>query len=205
MDKPIKRKELFQAAAKEGGRLALDLLDGWGDVVSAFRKGARPAPPAGRKPTGWVRPPNSLPEASFLEACTRCDDCVKACPHFVLRKAGPECGPKMLGTPILVPRENPCQLCDGLPCAEACTTGAIMKLLPGVKPRLGTAVVEASRCYMTKGQPCDYCVKACPEVPKAIRADRPGAPAVVDSKACTGCGRCVMICPTEAVSPGAPA
>lgn len=197
MDKAISRRELFGSAAREGGRLALNLIEGWGEVAAAFTKPKRTLPPA---PTGWVRPPNALAEAAFLVACTKCGDCLKACPHYVLRKLGPESGPRLLETPVLFPRENPCLLCDGVPCAAACGTGALRKPFPGEIPRLGAARVDASKCYVARGQPCDYCVKACPEKPKAIRVTSAGSPAEVLGDACTGCGRCVQICPTEAVS-----
>lgn len=191
----MKRSEFFSAAAKEGGKAALQLFEGWGEAVAAFQRETR-RPPA-RPLTGWVRPPGALPEPRFLSACTKCGDCVKACPPLVLKKAGPECGERVGGTPVIVPRENPCRLCDGLPCVAACAAGALV--MPAARPRLGTARVDALLCYMTSGQPCDYCVKACPEKPKAIRADLPGTPASVGAAGCTGCGSCVQICPTEAV------
>lgn len=197
MDKAMSRRELFGSAARESGRLALNLLEGWGEVAAAFAKPKRALPPA---PAGWVRPPNALPEAAFLAACTKCSDCLTACPHYVLRKLGPESGTKLSGTPALFPRENPCLLCDGVPCAAACGTGALTKPAPGQKPRLGAASVVTAKCYVARGQPCDYCVTACPEKPKAIRVTVSGQPAQVSRDLCTGCGRCVQICPTEAVS-----
>lgn len=197
MDEPVSRREFFGTAARQGGRLALDLLEGWGDVVSAFAKPRRRLPPV---PAGWVRPPNALAEPAFLTACSKCGDCLTACPHYVLRKLGPECGPRLAQTPVLFPRENPCLLCDGLPCAAACPTGALAKPVVGAKARLGVARVKAAACYMAQGQPCDYCHTVCPERPKAILAQKPGRAAQVLAEACTGCGRCVQICPTEAVS-----
>lgn len=197
MERSLSRKDFFGSAAREGGRFALELIEGWGEVAAAFAKPRAPKVPA---PRGWVRPPNALAEAAFLAACTKCSDCVTACPHFVLRKLGPESGPALSGTPALFPRENPCLLCDGVPCAAACGTGALRRPTPGEKPRLGAAVVVESKCYVARGQPCDYCVTACPVRPKAIRADVAGRAAAVDRDACTGCGRCVQICPTEAVS-----
>lgn len=191
------RRDLFGSAARETGRFAVELLEGWGEVAAAFAKPRAPKVPA---PSGWVRPPNALPEDAFLAACTKCGDCLTACPHWVLRKLGPESGARLAGTPALFPRENPCLLCDGVPCAAACAPGALKAPEPGAKPRLGAAVVVESKCYVARGQPCDYCVVACPEKPKAIRADTAGRAAAVDRAACTGCGRCVQICPTEAVS-----
>lgn len=198
MDKAMSRRELFGSAARQGGKLALDLIEGWGEVAKAFAGPKRP--PCPLAPTGWVRPPNALPEDAFVSACTKCSDCVTACPHYVLRKLGPESGVRLSGTPVLIARENPCLLCEGIPCAAACGTGALTKPALGQKPRLGVAQVKTSLCYVAQGQPCDYCVTVCPERPKAIRVTVSGRPAEVTREDCTGCGRCVQICPTEAVS-----
>ena len=32
----------------------------------------------------WIRPPYALDELDFLIKCTRCSDCIDACPHYVL-------------------------------------------------------------------------------------------------------------------------
>ncbi len=84
-----------------------------------------PAFPWARCPD-FARPPRALPEADFLEACTRCGDCVRACEPLALRKAGPEMG-HLHETPIIVPSENPCTLCNGLSCVAACPTGALKR------------------------------------------------------------------------------
>jgi ferredoxin-type protein NapG len=63
----------------------------------------------------FVRPPGALPEPSFLATCTRCDDCVAACPKWSIRKAGPELGASMNGTPIVIPKEQPCWMCADMP------------------------------------------------------------------------------------------
>ena len=74
----------------------------------------------------FTRPPGALPEAEFLAACSRCGDCVRACEPLALRKAGPEMG-RLYETSIIVPSENPCTLCEGLPCVAACGTGALKR------------------------------------------------------------------------------
>jgi len=149
------------------------------------------APPAPR----WLRPPGALAERAFLRACTRCDDCLRACPHLVIRKAGPETG-AAAGTPVVIPHENPCLMCADLPCIESCGAGA---LVPGGRPGIGLATVAAAHCYMAAGQPCDYCAVECPEKPLAI-AVSPGEPARVDTERCTGCGKCAQICPADAIT-----
>ena len=36
------------------------------------------------RPQNWFRPPFATDEWQFLELCTRCDECLAACPHEVL-------------------------------------------------------------------------------------------------------------------------
>lgn len=177
------RRDLFKT-------LLTDLSSAAGSLASGPIAPRRPAKP-------FVRPPGAVEEGRFLELCTRCDDCLKACPEWVIRKAGPEFGSLQEGRPVLLPKENPCLFCEGIPCAEACRTGALVPPGPGV--RIGLAVVDPARCYMGRGQPCDYCVKECPVRPKAISLGPPGKPAAVDPLACTGCGECAQICPADAI------
>ena len=192
------RRDFFSAMFKElagaAGTVATTFTENMALVSDA---GAKSLPPP-TKP--FVRPPGAVAEADFLNLCTRCDDCIKACPEWVVRKTGPEFGKLLEGYPILLPAQNPCLFCTGLPCITACKTGALEAPAPGAAVRIGQAVVNAQMCYMGQGQPCDYCVKECPVRPKAISLGARGLPAIVDASACTGCGECAQICPANAIT-----
>jgi ferredoxin-type protein NapG len=144
----------------------------------------------------FLRPPGAAPEASFLELCERCPDCREACPHDAILPMGPAYGDGE-GTPVILPRGRPCHLCEDLPCARACPSGAL-KPLPVAEVRMGTARLDPSRCLSVKGQSCDDCLKECPLGERALRwnSDRPE----IVEETCTGCGMCVHIC---AADPGA--
>ena len=143
----------------------------------------------------WVRPPGALPERPFLDACTRCTDCLLACPHQSIRKLGHEFGDN-LGTPAIIPDESPCYLCDDLPCVAACKTGALVADSPRAV-RMATAVIDPHKCYVAQGQPCDYCVERCPIGHDAIHFSEPLP--LISPDACTGCGVCVYLCPADAM------
>lgn len=151
------------------------------------------------KPGSWIRPPGSLKEEKFLNACTRCGDCLKACPPLVLRPLGPEWGDRLEGTPSLFPKEGPCLMCEGFPCIASCPEGALLMPQDGMIPRLGRAVVNESVCVLKDEQPCRECEKSCPTAYSAIRADGIVKRAIVDDKTCIGCGLCVQICPVQAI------
>ena len=190
------RRDFFRTMAKElvsaAGSVASGCAGAFAEVVSTSKPAVRAKP--------FVRPPGAVAQDRFLELCTRCDDCIKACPEWVVRKAGPEFGARQEGTPMLLPAQNPCLFCAGLPCITACKTGALVHPAPGAPARIGLAVVDAQKCYMSQGQPCDYCVKECPVRPKAISLSARGLPAGVNAAACTGCGECAQICPANAIT-----
>jgi ferredoxin-type protein NapG len=149
----------------------------------------------------WLRPPGAANEPAFLEKCTRCTDCLEACPYESIRRLAPEWG-EAAGTPAIIAHESPCYLCKDLPCIAACTTEAL-KPLARQDVRIGTAMIEIRRCYQAMGQPCDYCVLRCPLKGEAISWDNRGLPRI-NAARCTGCGVCVYLCPAEAITASSP-
>ena len=135
-----------------------------------------------------LRPPGAVPEKTFLELCTRCDDCVKACPAKCIKKSTAK---GMAGTPVIMPREEPCVLCDDLRCIKACTTGA---LAPVAREQvaMGIAQIDKKKCIAWDGENCQVCSAKCPFPGEAIVLDdfRP----VINEEKCTGCGLCEQAC-----------
>jgi ferredoxin-type protein NapG len=147
--------------------------------------------------TPWLRPPGALEEPAFLAMCTRCTDCLDACPYESIRRLGPEYG-EVADTPAIVPHEAPCYVCKDLPCITACTTGALQPL-ERQNVRMATAVIDLGRCYQARGQPCDYCVTRCPFKGEAIGWDHRGWPRI-EPQSCAGCSVCAYLCPAEAIT-----
>jgi ferredoxin-type protein NapG len=159
----------------------------------------------GRARPAWaIRPPGAREEAEFAGACVRCGLCVRDCPYKTLRLS--ELGePVTTGTPYFIAREVPCEMCEDIPCVAACPTGALDKELTKIEDaRMGIAVLTGQEdCLNYLGLRCDVCYRVCPLIDKAIKLDkrhnmRTGAHAmfipVVDSKHCTGCGKCERSC-----------
>jgi ferredoxin-type protein NapG len=141
---------------------------------------------------GFLRPPGAVSEEAFVRLCERCGKCREACPVDAILPLGPAYGKQREGTPVILPRGTACELCEDLPCAAACPTGAL-EVIPRLNVRMGEARVNGGLCFAAQGQPCDYCVKHCPVGPAAIRLVE--AVPRVELEACTGCGQCEHICP----------
>lgn len=138
---------------------------------------------------GPQRPPWALAEAAFLVACTRCGDCLRACPTRIVigRDAG---------YPTIDFGAGECTFCGD--CTRACTTGALHQGA-GQPPWMIVASVD-DRCLAHRHVECRICGDLCEA--RAIRfSPQLGGPAQpqVDSTACTGCGACVAPCPAHAL------
>jgi len=135
------------------------------------------------------RPPGSVAEVAFLAGCTRCGDCIPACPYDALVPA-PAMKRGAEGTPMIVPGDAACHLCEDRPCATACEADVIRHDLP---EHMGTAQIEPLDCMAWQNVPCSSCVERCP-VEGAITTDALVRPHV-QAEACVGCGLCAFVCP----------
>jgi ferredoxin-type protein NapG len=147
----------------------------------------------------WIRPPYAITELDFLLTCTRCSDCINACPHAVIFPLAARCGAQVAGTPALDLLHKGCHLCADWPCVNACKTGALQRP-PESKasepswPLLARVNINTATCLPYQGPECGVCVAVCP-VPGALRLaqERP----VIDDTLCTGCALCREACIVE--------
>jgi MauM/NapG family ferredoxin protein len=144
----------------------------------------------------YFRPPGALPEVAFLAACTRCGDCITACPVRAILKVPPD-GGFAAATPYLDPGYQPCVVCPDMPCAAACPTDALTvppDLWAGI--RMGGLELIPERCITFEGKECGVCARACPVGSSALAMDEGGRP-VLKAEGCVGCGVCVRACVTH--------
>ena len=161
-------------------------------------------------PAQAIRPPGARAEEQFLGACIRCGLCVRDCPYDTLHLAAPG-EPVATGTPYFVARKVPCEMCEDIPCVKACPTGALDPALTDIDDsRMGLAVlIDQENCLNYQGLRCDVCYRICPAINTAITLERQhnarsGKHALfiptVHSDHCTGCGKCVAVCPTGSLA-----
>ena len=153
-----------------------------------------------------LRPPGALEEPNFLAACIKCGQCVEACPFDTLSLARVD-DEAAIGVPRFDARQEPCHMCEDVPCIESCPTDALEKHLAIGDVRMGVAVLlDQETCLAFQGLRCEVCYRACPLLGKAIQLEfrpqeRTGQHAFflpqVDSDHCTGCGMCEHACILE--------
>lgn len=148
--------------------------------------GSREKPVSVRVRLDWLRPPGAVEEPLFLERCTKCSDCVTACPPHAITVHTTD------GTPVLYADQSPCLLCEDFPCVSACRTDALLPVEHSRQVRMGVAVISHRLC--TAGQGCHACVSRCPT--DALAMDFESLSLTVKAEACVGCGMCEMVCKT---------
>lgn len=140
-----------------------------------------------RKPPA-LRPPWALVEPEFLAACTRCNDCVAACPAGIVVRRD--------GLPEVDFSKGECTFCGD--CATVCKTGALSRR-EGVNPWHIVADISG-QCLAQVNIVCRSCGDACSSAAIRFQPRMGGAALpVVDAGKCTGCGACVAACPQTAI------
>ena len=135
-------------------------------------------------------PPWAMAAAGFASVCDRCGKCQPACPEGIL-VAG------RAGYPVVDFERGACTFCGA--CAEACPTGALVRESADATPWAITARIDES-CLARRGISCRACEEPCDAEAVRFRPALGGRslPAI-DDDACSGCGACVRVCPTDAI------
>lgn len=139
-----------------------------------------------------LRPPWALDEQRFANVCTRCDDCLSACPTgIVVRGDG--------GYPTVDFSRGECTFCGA--CATRCRSGALRHDVAGGQRPWSYRARIAETCFAQRNVVCRSCGDACGA--RVIRfRPRLGGAALpeIDANACSGCGACVAPCPAQAIA-----
>ncbi len=143
-----------------------------------------------------LRPPWALAEVDFLQACTRCDDCLRVCPERLIQRGEG-------GYPQVDFSAAHCSFCGD--CVAHCEPQALRKMDADDAVRAPWKLWPqvSAACLLQKQVACRSCGDLCDA--KAIQfilvAGRGGIPQMqIHTEDCTGCGACVAPCPTQAIA-----
>ncbi|BAL22649.1 ferredoxin-type protein NapF [Azoarcus sp. KH32C] len=133
-------------------------------------------------------PPWSGRPDDFPDRCTRCGDCVKACPTAILITGDG-------AFPTVDFGRGECTFCGD--CVAACGVRALRR--DGESPWNLKAVI-GDGCVARQAVECRVCGEACPVGAIRFRPTIGGiAQPQLDSALCTGCGACQAPCPVGAL------
>lgn len=142
------------------------------------------------RPRTELRPPWALQENAFIDHCTRCNDCVKACPTQIIVIGDG-------GYPTVDFSLGECTFCGD--CVSRCQPKALVRLEPEQAAWTYKATIGED-CLPRQGVECRVCGDFCDA--RAIRfPPRLGGSPLpeIDAETCTGCGACVAPCPVTAI------
>ncbi|ROS01559.1 periplasmic nitrate reductase maturation protein NapF [Sinobacterium caligoides] len=143
--------------------------------------------------TKTVTPPRPpwVTESSLLDACSRCGDCITACPEKIIVHGNDQ-------YPELDFTRSGCDYCGD--CAASCQQEVF---LPQQQRRPALAwqqrAVLNERCLNYNQVMCQSCQDSCQtEAIHFSYQDRIPRP-VINLERCDGCGFCLSVCPTQAI------
>ncbi len=183
------------------------VLSGVGGVISAVLFYTSPShvrnytKKGANKDIHLIRPPGSIPETDFLRRCSRCYECIIACPTNTLQPIWLEAGLEAIWTPKVTTSFAPCDK-DCALCGQVCPTGAIrpVALKDKIFCKIGTARIYKNRCLAWEyDRKCLVCDEVCPYDAVnfiAVKYRKNRVP-VVDANRCSGCGYCETHCPAS--------
>ncbi|MGB5226523.1 MAG: ferredoxin-type protein NapF [Arenicellales bacterium] len=139
-----------------------------------------------------IRPPWSVNDVLFRDKCDGCDDCLDACPESIIYRDDD-------GYPIINFSNAGCTYCAE--CLESCKTGALHGLRSDIDQAWNHSMRISENCLSVTGVVCRACGDHCET--RAIRftlLTQGRSLPEINSRSCNGCGQCIAICPTNAIS-----
>jgi ferredoxin-type protein NapF len=135
-----------------------------------------------------VRPPGALPENQFIDACTRCHNCIDKCPQDIIIKGSG-------GLPEIDFKLNECTFCNL--CIDACDEPALSN---SATPPWHLELTLADSCLAIKQVVCQSCQDVCDQraISFPLHAGKVAVPEINQTD-CNGCGACISICPSDSL------
>jgi ferredoxin len=162
---------------------------------------------AAAKAATFIRPPGAA-DMNFNALCSRCGNCMKACPYALIVPDLGVTGIDGLFTPVLKFRSQNSaqeQFCfqNCTACTQVCPSGAIrfMKTEEKQQTAIGLARIDKKACIAwEKGEYCVVCQEFCPYQAIIEEDHKKVKCPTVDEQKCRGCGACESQCPALPVA-----
>ena len=139
-----------------------------------------------------IRPPWSVNDDLFREKCDGCEDCLYACPESIIYRDGD-------GYPSINFSNAGCTYCAE--CLESCKTGALKGLRSDIDQAWNHSMRITENCLSVTRVVCRACGDHCESRPIHFSLLTQGRSLPeINSRSCNGCGQCIAICPTNAIS-----
>jgi ferredoxin-type protein NapF len=152
------------------------------------------------RPAHPLRPPGARAEPQFTGLCTRCGNCLRACPSRIIRLDLGSSGLAGLLTPTLSFERDYCRE-DCVRCTHVCPSRALAPMPPEGKPqaRIGRPQVDMSLCLLGNDRDCAACARWCPygAIRYVFSEQEYTLRPQIDPDCCNGCGACQVACPTR--------
>jgi len=160
----------------------------------AFLRGKSP-----RLEPDTIHPPWAINSTLFIEKCTRCDECISACPeNIIIRGDG--------GYPEINFTHGECTFCAK--CVDICESNAFINLPESKEPDLLIKAIPpwkleisfAHTCLSLNAIVCRACADNCDEqaINFLLKIGGISEPQF-KQKDCSGCGACLSVCPVHAI------
>ncbi|MGF1685987.1 ferredoxin-type protein NapF [Photobacterium japonica] len=142
-----------------------------------------------RQQPDFPRLPWVVDEDTFTDHCTRCNQCVSHCETQIITKGDG-------GFPTVDFQRGECTFCYR--CADACPEPLFR---PQAESPWDMVAAISTECLAQKNVECRSCGDMCETQAIGFKLQVGGvATPIIEADACTGCGACVAVCPTSAIT-----
>ncbi len=145
-----------------------------------------------RKGKTLIRPPWAKQESDFISKCdSSCRACVDACPEKII----------VIGRgkyPQIDFSKGECTFCEH--CVDSCNYDALEKLDSG-QAWTHKAVINMDQCITQQSVVCRSCSEICETAAIQFKPVIGGVSSPeLSTDLCNGCGACIKVCPSNALS-----